>query len=243
MRQLNIGAYLITNAENKILEYVQILAASKNQADWEIPAFTKNHADWEILAFTENQADWEIPAFTKNQADWEILAFTKNQADDRILAGVEIPAPGEKPAFVEKLAKLEKHAACLLFRLGGISSCWLLPGLADEHVQILVDVMNLACSLQVRRKLRLPRFYGRPSPVLYRLFVPARHAKKCLKSTRQPKIGLLPGILPVLSNHKIPNSAYMGRIIGGGVSLSYLSTRAGCRSAGSLGLHAWWHPF
>ncbi len=53
----------------------------------------------------------------------EILAFTENQADDRILAGVEIPAPGKKPAFEEKPAGLEKQAACLLFRLGGISSC------------------------------------------------------------------------------------------------------------------------
>ncbi len=73
----------------------------------------------------------------KNQADWEILAFAKNQADNRIFAGVEIPAPGEKPVFEEKPASeekpagLEKQAACLLFRLGGISSCWLLPGLAD----------------------------------------------------------------------------------------------------------------
>jgi hypothetical protein len=49
--------------------------------------------------------------------------FAENQADDRILAGVEIPAPGEKLAFVEKLAELEKQAACLLFRLCGISSC------------------------------------------------------------------------------------------------------------------------
>ncbi len=120
---------------------------------------------------------------------WEILAFAENQADDRILAGVEIPAPGENPPFVEKVAELEKQAACLLFRLGGISSCWLLPGLADEHIQILVDVMNLACSLQVMRRLRLPCFYGRPFPVLYRLFVPARHAKKWLKSTRQRKSG------------------------------------------------------
>jgi hypothetical protein len=93
----------------------------------------------------------------------------------------------KSPLLVEKPAELEKQAACLLFRLGGISSCWLLPSLADEHVQILVDVMNLVCSLQVRRILRLPCFYGRPSPVLYRLFVPARHAKKWLKSTRQPK--------------------------------------------------------
>jgi hypothetical protein len=30
------------------------------------------------------------------------LRFTEKQADDRILAGVEIPAPGEKPAGLEK---------------------------------------------------------------------------------------------------------------------------------------------
>ncbi len=96
------------------------------------------------LLLPKNQADWGILAFTKNQADWEILAFAENQAVERFLGGVEIPAPGEKPAFVEKLAELEKQ---LLFRLGGISSCWLLPGLADEHIQILVDVMNLACCL------------------------------------------------------------------------------------------------
>jgi hypothetical protein len=28
--------------------------------------------------------------------------FTEKQADDRILAGVKIPAPGEKPAGLEK---------------------------------------------------------------------------------------------------------------------------------------------
>jgi hypothetical protein len=152
--------------KSKILKYVQILAARKKQADWEILAFDEKQGDWEILALTKNQADWEILAFAEKQADWEILAPTKNQAEDRILGGVEIPAPGEKPASEEKPAELEKQAACLLFRLGGISSCWLLLGLADEQVQILVDVMNLACSLQVRRRLRLPCFYGQPFPVL-----------------------------------------------------------------------------
>jgi hypothetical protein len=32
--------------------------------------------------------------------------FTEKQADDRILAGVEIPAPGEKPAGLEKAGSL-----------------------------------------------------------------------------------------------------------------------------------------
>ena len=59
-------------------------------------------------------------AASKNQAESKILAARENQADDRILAGVKIPAPGEKPVSVELLAGLEKQAASLLFRLGGI---------------------------------------------------------------------------------------------------------------------------
>jgi hypothetical protein len=62
-------------------------------------------------------------AASKNQADGKILATNENQADGKILASVEISAPGEIPAFIEKLAELEKQAACLLFRLGGISNC------------------------------------------------------------------------------------------------------------------------
>jgi hypothetical protein len=62
-------------------------------------------------------------AANEKQADDKILAAGKNQADGKILAGVEIPAPGEIPAFMEKLAELEKQAACLLFRLSGISNC------------------------------------------------------------------------------------------------------------------------
>jgi hypothetical protein len=79
---------------------------------------------------TKNQADLTNPCADKKSCQFKkslhlqkirqiyrILASTENQADDRILAGVEIPAPGEKPAG------LEKQAARLLFRLGGISIC------------------------------------------------------------------------------------------------------------------------
>ncbi len=104
---------------------------------------SKNQADDKILAASKNQADDEILAANEKQADGKILAASENQADEKILAGVEISAPGEIPAFMEKLAELEKQAACLLFRLGGISNCCLLLGLADEHVLLLVDVMNL----------------------------------------------------------------------------------------------------
>jgi hypothetical protein len=78
----------------------------------------------------KNQADLQNPCsykklggfikslrIQKNRQIFRILAPTEKQADDRILAGVEIPVPGKKPAG------LEKQAACLLFRLGGISSC------------------------------------------------------------------------------------------------------------------------
>jgi hypothetical protein len=62
-------------------------------------------------------------AASKNQADDKILAANESQVDGKILAGVEISVPGEIPAFMEKLAELKKQAACLLFRLGGISNC------------------------------------------------------------------------------------------------------------------------
>jgi hypothetical protein len=75
------------------------------------------------LAASKSQADFKILAASENQADCKILAASENQADGKILAGVEIPAPGELPALIEKLAELEKQAACILFRLGGISNC------------------------------------------------------------------------------------------------------------------------
>jgi hypothetical protein len=86
-------------------KYKQMHAASENQADSK------------ILAANENQADGKILAAHENQADGKILAADENQADGKILA------PGEIPASMEKLAELEKVAACLLFRLGGISNC------------------------------------------------------------------------------------------------------------------------
>ncbi len=100
-------------------------------------AASENQADGKILAANENQADGKILAASENQADYKILAASKKPADGRTLAASEIPAS------MEMLAELEKQAARLLFRLGKISNCWLLPGPADEHVLLLVDVLNL----------------------------------------------------------------------------------------------------
>ncbi len=69
----------------------------------------------------------------------------------------------------------KKLGARLLFGLGagGISNCWLPPGLAKE----LSFRSSLSCRPQVRTQPRPPCFYGRTLSVLYRLLVPARHAK------------------------------------------------------------------
>jgi hypothetical protein len=70
--------------------------------------------------FSENQTDLRnLGAFQKIWRIWEILAlsrksggftkywrFTEKQTDDRILAGIKIPAPGEKPAGLEKAGSL-----------------------------------------------------------------------------------------------------------------------------------------
>jgi hypothetical protein len=76
-----------------------------------------------MLAASENQADCKILSANENQADCKILEDNENHADGKFLAAVEISTPGEIPAFTEKLAELEKQAACLLFRIGGISNC------------------------------------------------------------------------------------------------------------------------
>jgi hypothetical protein len=81
-------------------------------------AAIENVADPKIIA------DGKIMADPKILADDEIPAAREKQADGKILAGVEISAPGEIPAAMEKPAELEKQAACLLFRLGGISNCY-----------------------------------------------------------------------------------------------------------------------
>jgi hypothetical protein len=58
------------------------------------------------LRFTKNQADLQNPCFLqKNRRTMESLRALKF------------------PRLVNKPAGLEKLAACLLFRLGGISSC------------------------------------------------------------------------------------------------------------------------
>ncbi len=56
--------------------------------------------------------------------------------------------------------KCWRWRSALLFRLGRICNCWLLPGHADEHVLLLVDVEPQTCSLQVRNGFPVPCFYG-----------------------------------------------------------------------------------
>ncbi len=70
-----------------------------------------------MLGASENKADWKILAANENQAVCKILEDNENQADGKFLAAIEISTPGEIPAFTEKLAELEKQAACLPFRI------------------------------------------------------------------------------------------------------------------------------
>ena len=67
--------------------------------------FSKNQADLRnIVAFQEISGGFEkYWRFTENQADLQnIGALQKNRRTYRILAGVKIPAPGKKPAGLEK---------------------------------------------------------------------------------------------------------------------------------------------
>jgi hypothetical protein len=105
------------NQDNSIEKYVQKCSDK---------AAIENAADLKIIA------DGKIMAGPNILADGEIPTVREKQADGKILAGVEISASDEIHAAIEKPAVPEKQATCLLFRLSGISSCVLLPGLADE---------------------------------------------------------------------------------------------------------------
>ena len=89
----------------------------KNQAYLRnLGAFTKIRRIYRILAlFKKSGGSKKSWHFTKIRQIYRILAlfkksggftksrrFTEKQAGDRILAGVKIPAPGEKPAGLEK---------------------------------------------------------------------------------------------------------------------------------------------
>ncbi len=93
----------------------------------------------EILAITKNQADlWNPCVYRKSGGFMKSLRLQKIRRTIESLRALKSPRLAknprfeEKPASEEKPAGLEKQAACLLFRLGGISSFWLLPGLTDE---------------------------------------------------------------------------------------------------------------
>jgi hypothetical protein len=88
------------NTEN-IYKYLQ---PGKIRRIYKILALFKKSGGFEkSWSFYKNQADLRnLGAFTKIRRIYKILALYKKQADDRILAGVKIPAPGEKPAGLEK---------------------------------------------------------------------------------------------------------------------------------------------
>ena len=98
-----------------------------------------------------------LTLFKKSGGFTKSWRFTEKQADDRILAGVKIPAPGEKTSGTGKnwrpaycLGSAESPAAD--FHLE-----WLKSSRSDPHRY----VASLSCRPQVRRRLRLPCFYGR----------------------------------------------------------------------------------
>jgi hypothetical protein len=77
----------------------------KNQADLRnLGAFTKIRRIYKILTLFRKSGGFEKSwRFYKNQADLRNLgAFTKIRRTIKSLRGVEIPAPGEKPAELEK---------------------------------------------------------------------------------------------------------------------------------------------
>jgi hypothetical protein len=83
------------------------LRFSKNQADLRnLALYRKSGRFAKSWRFLKNQADFRnLGALQEIRRIYKILALYRKQADDRILAGVKIPAPGEKPAGLEKAGR------------------------------------------------------------------------------------------------------------------------------------------
>jgi hypothetical protein len=65
--------------------------------------FRKSGEFTKYWRFSKNHADLRnIGAFKKAGGYTKCWRLAEKQADDRILEGVKIPAPGEKPAGLEK---------------------------------------------------------------------------------------------------------------------------------------------
>jgi hypothetical protein len=80
------------------------LHSTKNQADLQNPcALQKIRRIYRILALYKKSGGFiKSLRLQKNRRICRILVPAEKQADDRILAGVKIPAPGKKPAGLEK---------------------------------------------------------------------------------------------------------------------------------------------
>jgi hypothetical protein len=123
--------WLILNAENQILKYIQIFAAEKSHADLRNPCFHKKSGGFKKSLLLQ-KIRWidRILVLTKIRRIYRILALTKNEADlqnpwvyRKLGEFTESLRALKSPHLVKKPAGLEKLAARLLFRLGRISSC------------------------------------------------------------------------------------------------------------------------
>ncbi len=164
-----------------------------------------------MLAASENKADCKSLAATENQADGRILAAAENQADGKILAAkikrmVKSFRPEKIRRTIESLRALKSPHLVINPRLWKYWRDWKSKrptcclGSAESPTAnfSLVPLMTTFSSSfmwwisHVVSKWGgsycCPAFMGGLSPVLYWLFVLARHAKKWPKSTRQPKV-------------------------------------------------------
>jgi hypothetical protein len=157
----------------------------------------KNIAQTEKMAAIENVADPKIIGDGKIIVDVKIMADPKKS-----LRMMKCPRLEKNRRMVKSLRAL-KSPRLVKYRQpwkSGKASGLLtgLPGLADEHVLFIVDVMNLACSLHVRNGLLVSSFYGRTLSRTVPAVCTGPPCQGWPKSFRQPKVWLLPEI-PLIS--------------------------------------------
>ncbi len=133
---------------------LQILAASENQANCKILAANENQADWKILVANENQADGKILVASENQVDgksWKSRRKRKSRRNWKSRRPAYCLGSAESPtADFSMVPLMSTFSSSLMWWISHVVSKW---GGSCCH----------------------PAFMGGLSPVLYRLFVLARH--------------------------------------------------------------------
>ncbi len=170
-------------------------------AQTEKMAAIENVADPKIIVDGKIMAEMNIMADPKTLQMMKSLRLEKNRRMVKSMRALKSPRLVKYPQPWKNRRELEKQwpAYCLGSAESPTADFSLVPLMSTFFSSLMWWILHVVSKWGMVSWC--PAFMGRLSPVLYRLFVPGRHAKKWPKSTRNQKSGFCLKIYWFLSNH------------------------------------------